>query len=250
MVGNGPFTIPLDHRNRKYIGITKTKDGVPVLFKRANVDLKNLNIALKNIRVVGSNRPSRKLEERLERVRQYTDDPNILRLIDEGNQEFAEQLAFTQDELYERVRDQTTIYLIGDDPFTIPLDCWNRKYIGITRMRGGVRVHFPTSKPVDVNAHGLKFENVCFIDNSPPSSETSFEGVPTTVDELEHRTGFSTGIMFKLFDSEIDVLYHLARQSPKDIFMVCAFYLRRYERKRDVEDLKSAAYWFKKIYSR
>ena len=86
--------------------------------------------------------------ERLEKLKQFTSDENILAKVD--------SVAFNQEDLGDLLDEGVAeIYLCGGK-FTIPLKVKNKKYIGI----GDAVAIIPSESPVDFDALNISFENI------------------------------------------------------------------------------------------
>lgn len=93
----------------------------------------------------------RERNKRMERLKQYTNDPDIIEKVD--------SVAFRQEDLANLLHDGIEeIYLCGKR-FTIPLTVENRKYIGIGK---NVEATIPSDEPVDFDELGIQFDNVVF----------------------------------------------------------------------------------------
>ena len=89
-------------------------------------------------------------KQRLEHLRQYTADKNILDKVD-----FA---AFNQEELGDLLSDGISEIILCNGSFRIPLKQKNKKYIGVGRVEAVVK----SSEKVDFSALGITFVNVKF----------------------------------------------------------------------------------------
>lgn len=86
--------------------------------------------------------------KRLAKAKEYTDDENILKNID--------NIAFDQDELYDRIDEgKNVIYLCGER-FEIPLAKKNIHYIGINNPIAVI----PSQEEVDFDELGIQFEGI------------------------------------------------------------------------------------------
>lgn len=89
-------------------------------------------------------------QARVGRLRQYTNDKNIL--------DHIEHVAFDTEEILDAFdAGAETIYLVNNE-FEIPLQVKNKKYIGV----GKVIAKIDSNEPVDFEALGIRFENVDF----------------------------------------------------------------------------------------
>lgn len=92
-------------------------------------------------------------QERLNRLKQYTDDRNIWERVD--------QVAFDQEDLGDLLdEDATLIYLCGNR-FTIPLRATDKTYVGIGKAIAIIR----SNKLVDFDELNIKFKGVRFDDD-------------------------------------------------------------------------------------
>ena len=90
--------------------------------------------------------------ERLNKLKQYTDDREILSKVD--------QVAFNQEDLSDLIDEEIReIYLCGNN-FTIPLRVTDKTYIGIGKAIAVIR----SNKSVDFNDLNIKFKNIKFDD--------------------------------------------------------------------------------------
>ncbi len=88
--------------------------------------------------------------ERLEKLKNFTNDENILAKVDD--------VAFNQEELGDLLDENISeIYLCGNK-FIIPLKTLNKKYIGVGNAVAVIR----RKKPVDFDALNISFENINF----------------------------------------------------------------------------------------
>lgn len=91
--------------------------------------------------------------KRIEMLKQYTSDANVIDKVDE--------VAFNQDELAELLRNGIKeIYLCGKI-FNIPLTIENIKYVGVGKE---VRAFISSDEFVDFDELGIEFENISFDD--------------------------------------------------------------------------------------
>ena len=117
-------------------------------------------------------------KKRLEHLRQYTADENILKKID--------YVAFDQEELGELLTDGVSEVILCNNSFRIPLKQKNKKYIGV----GRVEVIIKSSEKIDFNAMGISFFNIKFdseyekIDHNL-TAEDLFEKAVSCEDEDE-----------------------------------------------------------------
>ena len=92
----------------------------------------------------------RERQEKLNKLRQYTDDKNILDHID--------HVAFDTEEILDAIdAGAETIYLVNNE-FEIPLQVKNKQYVGV----GKAIAKIASEKAVDFEALGIRFENVQF----------------------------------------------------------------------------------------
>lgn len=110
-------------------------------------------------------------QERLKRLRTYTDEKEFIDHID--------QVAFDQEELADLLDDeQKEIYLCGDK-FNIPISQHGVRYIGINSPTVHISGKVPDNSSID--DLGISFES-CSIDNLPVMSSTT----PNTTDFTSH----------------------------------------------------------------
>ena len=88
--------------------------------------------------------------ERLERLKNYTNDEKILAKVD--------KVAFDQEDLADLLDADTDEIYLCDNRFSIPLRVKNKSYIGISKAVVVIR----SDKPVDFNNLGIAFKNVSF----------------------------------------------------------------------------------------
>ncbi|SDZ94338.1 tetratricopeptide repeat protein [Selenomonas ruminantium] len=100
-------------------------------------------------------------KQRLEHLRQYTGDKNILDKVD--------MIAFNQEELGDLLSDGVSEIILCHNRFRIPLKQKNKKYIGVGRVEAIIK----SSEKVDFDALGISFVNVKF---------------DAEYDKLEHQT--------------------------------------------------------------
>ena len=91
--------------------------------------------------------------ERLERLRQYTDDENILACV--------ERVAFDQEDLADLLDEGVREIFLCANRFVIPLRLQNKTYIGVGNAVAVIR----SKSPVDFAALNITFKGVAFDDN-------------------------------------------------------------------------------------
>lgn len=91
--------------------------------------------------------------DRLERLRKYTDDENILANVD--------RVAFDQDDLKKLLKDRHKEIYLCDNRFTIPLNKKDITYIGIGEVVAVTR----KKEPVDFSSYGIELKNISFDKN-------------------------------------------------------------------------------------
>ena len=91
-------------------------------------------------------------QERLNRLKQYTDDREIWNLVD--------QVAFDQEDLGDLLDEDITLIYLCNNRFTIPLRVTDKTYVGIGKAIAVIR----TNKLVDFDALNIKFKGVRFDD--------------------------------------------------------------------------------------
>lgn len=88
--------------------------------------------------------------ERLAKLKNYTDDENILANVD--------MVAFDQEDLADLLDADTKEIYLCDNRFSIPLRVKNKRYIGIAKAVAVIR----SDKLVDFKNLGIEFKNVAF----------------------------------------------------------------------------------------
>ena len=91
--------------------------------------------------------------ERLNKLKQYTADENILAHVD--------QVAFDQEDLGDLLDEDATLIYLCNNRFTIPLRVTDKTYIGVGKAIAVIR----SNKLVDFDALNIKFKGVRFDDN-------------------------------------------------------------------------------------
>ena len=91
--------------------------------------------------------------ERLNKLKQYTDDEKILAHVD--------QVAFDQEDLGDLLDEDATLIYLCNNRFTIPLRVTDKTYIGVGKAIAVIR----SNKLVDFDALNIKFKGVRFDDN-------------------------------------------------------------------------------------
>ena len=92
-------------------------------------------------------------QERLNRLKQYTDDRDILERVD--------QVAFDQEDLGDLLDEDATLIYLCNNRFTIPLRETHKTYVGIGKAVAVIR----SNKIVDFDALNIEFKKVLFDDN-------------------------------------------------------------------------------------
>ena len=87
-------------------------------------------------------------QERLNRLKQYTDDREIWNLVD--------QVAFDQEDLGDFLDEDITLIYLCNNRFTIPLRVTYKTYVGIGKAIAVIR----TDKPVDFEKLNITFKKV------------------------------------------------------------------------------------------
>ena len=90
--------------------------------------------------------------ERLNRLKQYTDDREIWERVD--------QVAFDQEDLSDLLDEDATLIYLCSNKFTVPLRETHKTYIGIGKAIAVIR----SNKVVDFDALNIEFKNVIFDD--------------------------------------------------------------------------------------
>ena len=91
--------------------------------------------------------------ERLNKLKQYTADENILAHVD--------QVAFDQEDLGDLLDEDATLIYLCNNRFTIPLRVTDKTYIGVGKAIAVIR----SNKLVDFDALNIKFKGMRFDDN-------------------------------------------------------------------------------------
>ena len=115
--------------------------------------------------------------ERLNRLKNYTDDEKILANVD--------KVAFDQEDLADLLDADTNEIYLCDNRFSIPLRVKNKNYIGISKAIAVIR----SDKPVDFEALNIGFKNISFNpeyaklipDKNPPKILGNTAEVTTTI---------------------------------------------------------------------
>ena len=115
--------------------------------------------------------------ERLNRLKNYTDDEKILANVD--------KVAFDQEDLADLLDADTNEIYLCDNRFSIPLRVKNKNYIGISKAVAVIR----SDKPVDFEALNIGFKNISFNpeyaklipDKNPPKILGNTAEVTTTI---------------------------------------------------------------------
>ena len=120
-------------------------------------------------------------QERLNRLKQYTDDREIWNLVD--------QVAFDQEDLSDLLDENTTLIYLCNNRFTIPLRITDKTYVGIGKAIAVIR----TDKPVDFDKLNITFKKVRFdddyqkiIDAPPTAHKKSDSAFIMSLERTEH----------------------------------------------------------------
>ena len=165
----GIFEFPsglLREKNRHYHGIGKVTINInrtePIDFDSLGITFESITFGGKYAEIFEQERKNR---EKIEKVKQLTNDPHVLENLD--------KVAFDRNDLFDLLDDgETEIYLFEGD-YEFPsgiLREENRHYHGI----GRVQVRFKTDTPVDLESRGITFENIIVNENSIGSSNGNF----------------------------------------------------------------------------
>ena len=92
-------------------------------------------------------------QERLNRLKQYTDDKEIFERVD--------QVAFDQEDLSDLLDEDISLIYLCANRFTIPLRVTHKTYVGIGKAVAVIR----SNKIVDFDALNIEFKKVIFDDN-------------------------------------------------------------------------------------
>ena len=138
------------------------------------------DLAQKLCAIFGQEAPEEILRraQRLNRLKKYTDDKNILANVD--------KVAFDQEDLADLLDAETQEIYLCDNRFSIPLRVKNKIYIGISKAVVVIR----SDKPVDFKNLGIELKNVSFnpeyakllLDNkNPPKIIVNTAEITTTI---------------------------------------------------------------------
>lgn len=112
--------------------------------------------------------------EIMNRLKQYTDDKELLAQVEKELLESTAHVAFSQEELDERVTKFGKIYLVSSR-FVIPLNATDKTYVGIGES---ARAVIKNDKIVDFAALNITFEKIRFDDDFQKLVEQSPEPTP------------------------------------------------------------------------
>ena len=142
-------------------------------------------------------------QERLNRLKQYTDDKEILERVD--------LVAFNQEDLGDLLDEEKPLIYLCHNKFIIPLRETHKTYIGIGKAVAVIR----SEEIVDFEELNIKFENVVFDDNyteilkqQDPKSPTfqpkpsKDEDIPVTEEVEQNSSDFKND--FKLIEDMLD----------------------------------------------
>ena len=117
-----------------------------------NISPDDYNLDQKLCEIFGVETPEevKRRAERLERLKNYTNDEKILAKSD--------KVAFDQEDLADLLDADTDEIYLCDNRFSIPLRVKNKSYIGISKAVVVIR----SDKPVDFNSLGIAFKNISF----------------------------------------------------------------------------------------
>ena len=167
------FTVPLDMRNKTYIGIGEKTTAF--IDSKGYINRNSRNIEFENISIEDKNPPDK---QRIKKVKaiidklspQYTSDKNLLQQIEQDLMARIAYVAFEQKELDEHVKNFGKIYLVSSY-FTVPLDMRNKIYIGI----GKETIAFIESKEeINFDKLNIKFENIVVRYNNEQTVSEDF----------------------------------------------------------------------------
>lgn len=118
-------------------------------------------------------------QKRRELLKKYTDDPEIIKKVD--------SVAFDQEDLEDILSDSRPpeIIYLCDNFFRFPSGILRKTFITYIGLGEGVKVKFETSKPVNLNALDIQFENITITDEEPSEVEEEVEEVEEFVEPEE-----------------------------------------------------------------
>ena len=120
-----------------------------------NISPDDYNLDQKLCEIFGVETPEevKRRAERLERLKNYTNDEKILAKSD--------KVAFDQEDLADLLDADTDEIYLCDNRFVIPLRVKNKVYIGVKDAVAVIR----SKNPVNFDEFGIKLQNVAFDDN-------------------------------------------------------------------------------------
>ena len=115
--------------------------------------------------------------ERLNRLKNYTSDKNILANVD--------KVAFDQEDLADLLDEGAEEIYLCANRFVIPLRMKNKNYIGVGEAVAVIR----SKEPVDFNKLNIKFKNISFNDDykkilPPPKSKPKIKNSDITIKNI------------------------------------------------------------------
>ena len=119
-------------------------------------------------------------QERLNRLKQYTDDRDIWERVD--------QVAFDQEDLGDLLDEDMTLIYLCNNRFTIPLRLTDKTYVGIGKTVAVIR----SNKIVDFDALNITFKRIRFDDeyqkilDAPPPSINTNSSFTKSLERAEH----------------------------------------------------------------
>lgn len=181
------FTVPLDMKDKIYIGIGEKTTAF--IDSKGYINRSNRNIEFENISIEDKNPPDKQLIEKVRTIidklrSQYTSDKNLLKQIGQDLIKRIAYVAFNQTELDEHVKNFGKFYLVSSY-FTVPLDMRNKIYIGI----GKETIAFIESKEkINFDNLNIKFENIVVRYNNEQTFSEDFAEIRKLIVNGGHRT--------------------------------------------------------------
>ena len=172
-------------------------------------------------------------QERLNRLKQYTDDREIWNLVD--------QVAFDQEDLGDLLDEDTTLIYLCNNRFTIPLRVTDKTYVGIGKAVAVIR----TDKPVDFDKLNITFKKVRFDDDY----QKIIDAPPTAHKKSDSATSKPLQkISFKKDFAEIDELFSRPRKSNEGIKKALLKLEQKIEKQRDATAMNLLADYYRRIH--
>ena len=177
--------------------------------------------------------------EIMNRLKQYTDDKELLAQVEKELLESTAHVAFSQEELDERVTKFGKIYLVSSR-FVIPLNATDKTYVGIGES---ARAVIKSDKIVDFDALNITFEKIRFdddyqklIEQSPEKKSEDAKKLYEEGNQAADKDDWSTAL--EKFKQAAELGYPKAFASVGNIY---------YLGKGDIEqELDEAQRWYKR----